>query len=149
MTTSSSLPSFPSTLSWSKDESAQKVKYILTRSTRLVGRSISTRSHFHLSTPSLTSLCPPICCSLSALLHEPPLHQLPSPSDTCLHQHHPLSVATQLGLCGFEKMNPLSVDQKVVLVMQHLLILMQKPVQQMMLKKSDCKNLVSSVCFIL
>uniref|UniRef100_A0A667ZZS2 G protein-coupled receptor kinase interacting ArfGAP 2a n=1 Tax=Myripristis murdjan TaxID=586833 RepID=A0A667ZZS2_9TELE len=30
VTTSSSLPSFPSTLSWSKDESAQKVKYLLT-----------------------------------------------------------------------------------------------------------------------
>lgn len=79
MTTSSSLPSFPSALSWSKDESAQKVKYILTRPTSCGAKQIHFRAPYNVSIfPSLTFPCPPLCCFLSALLHEPPLHQLPS-----------------------------------------------------------------------
>uniref|UniRef100_A0A8C7RWC8 G protein-coupled receptor kinase interacting ArfGAP 2a n=1 Tax=Oncorhynchus mykiss TaxID=8022 RepID=A0A8C7RWC8_ONCMY len=76
--TSSSLPSFPSTLSWSQDESAQRVKYLLTWSMPL-----------DTANPLGALLLPPSFCpsyaasSLPVLLHEPtePDSALPSTED--------------------------------------------------------------------
>lgn len=50
MTSSSSLPSFPSTLSWSRDESTRRVKYLPTR--------YFTCRRWHLPQPSCLSLLP-------------------------------------------------------------------------------------------
>uniref|UniRef100_A0A8C8GLG7 Arf-GAP domain-containing protein n=1 Tax=Oncorhynchus tshawytscha TaxID=74940 RepID=A0A8C8GLG7_ONCTS len=76
--TSSSLPSFPSTLSWSRDESAQRVKYLFTWSMPL-----------DTANPLGALVLPPSFCpsyaasSLPVLLHEPtePDSALPSTED--------------------------------------------------------------------
>eukprot|EP00064_Thunnus_orientalis_P015865 superscaffoldBa00003027_g15926 len=83
VTTSSSLPSFPSTLSWSKDESIQKVKYILTRSTPCGTQQIhwepltsSSSSITFLSLPYAVPYLPPRC--MSHPFTGCPHHQIPA-----------------------------------------------------------------------
>ncbi|XP_028269089.1 ARF GTPase-activating protein GIT2a isoform X10 [Parambassis ranga] len=72
VTTSSSLPSFPSTLSWSKDDSTLKVKYSSSVGPCIVGRSKLTQSPlFYLSFSTATYL--PSCC----MSHPLPVHWLP------------------------------------------------------------------------
>uniref|UniRef100_A0A8C8GR05 Arf-GAP domain-containing protein n=1 Tax=Oncorhynchus tshawytscha TaxID=74940 RepID=A0A8C8GR05_ONCTS len=72
--TSSSLPSFPSTLSWSRDESAQRVKYLFTWSMPL-----------DTANPLGALVLPPSFCpsyaasSLPVLLHEPSHHPMAEP----------------------------------------------------------------------
>nr|XP_015221671.1 PREDICTED: ARF GTPase-activating protein GIT2 isoform X3 [Lepisosteus oculatus] len=77
VTSSSSLPSFPSMLSWSRDESARRVKYLLTwsapRRRRRFLRETPTSSRAPLPLTS-TSFSP-------VLQHDPTLHDL-----TCLRR---------------------------------------------------------------
>lgn len=79
VTTSSSLPSFPSTLSWSKDESAQKVKYKLTRS-KPRGDTASPPGALTVSTssrpPSPFSVAHMLTLVCSAAWAKPPLTAL-------------------------------------------------------------------------
>lgn len=118
MTTSSSLPSFPSTLSWSKEESAQKVKYTLIQPTSCGMQQIPSEPFFYLfPLPHLAlssfMLLPPCCMS-----HPVPRchHHQPSPASS--------SWCGYTSLCCFVKAKPLQVEQKVVPMMQRLLILM-------------------------
>lgn len=101
MTASSSLPSFPSTLSWSKDEIAQKVKYILARPTsrgsaKPLGRPFISHTHSSRGSFPLSAATHPHCMGRAT----PPghLHLLRPLSSSSMTQRLNRWITTQVVL---------------------------------------------------
>lgn len=110
MTTSSSLPSFPSTLSWSKDDSTLKVKYSSSVGPYLVGRSKLKQSPlFYLSlSPFSTAPYLPSCCMSHSCPSTgcPTIRHLTSSSSSssslCRYRNRKVDVKQNICLTGSE-----------------------------------------------